>query len=77
MLKTEDIRMRVPYIVVYNGSYFMYGTVGEERFERSLYVYRSTDLKTWEQPKTIFTLGEDTWAEGELWAPEVHLYRGK
>ena len=77
MLKTADIRIRDPYIVVYEDAYYMFGTVGEERFERSLYVYRSTDLSDWEEPKVIYTLPEDGWAEGELWAPEVHLYHGR
>ena len=77
MLKTADIRIRDPYVVVYEGAYYMYGTVGDEQTERSLYVFRSSDLVNWEAPKTVYTLPQDGWAEGQLWAPEVHLYKGR
>lgn len=77
MLKTEDIRIRDPYIVAYDGSYYMYGTIGETKNERSLYVFRGQDLLCWEEPKKIFTLDENSWGLGELWAPEVHFYKGK
>lgn len=77
MLKTEDIRIRDPYIVPYDGVYYMYGTNADWERENVLYVYSSTDLSNWEGPKEIFSLAPDTWAKGELWAPEVHIYKGK
>lgn len=77
MLKTEDIRIRDPYILPYDGIYYMYGTNADWEKEDVLYVYRSTDLKNWEERKEIFSLPTDTWAKGELWAPEVHIYKDK
>lgn len=77
MLKTQDIRIRDPYVVTYNGMYYMYGTIGEDRGEKNLYVFRSTNLSDWEEGKVIFTLSEDSWGLQELWAPEVHIYKGK
>ena len=38
MIQLSDIRMRDPYVVTYEGKYYLYGTIGEERGEKSLYV---------------------------------------
>lgn len=77
MLKTQDIRIRDPYVVAANGHYYLYGTVEKQPDDLSLYVFRSTDMENWEEPKVIFSIDQITWAEKELWAPEVHLYKGK
>lgn len=77
MCRTEDIRIRDPYILPYNGMYYMYGTSANWVDEDVSYVYRSSDLKNWEGPTEVFRLFPDTWAKGELWAPEVHMYKGK
>ena len=78
MLKTSQIHIRDPFIVTYNEMYYMYGT--HDMFDTDgdcLYVYHSKDLSNWEEPKLIFTLPENFWAGGPLWAPEVHCYSGK
>ena len=77
MIKRENLRIRDPYVVAHNKTYYMYGTIGEDKNEKNLYVFRSKDLENWEEGKVIFTLSPDSWAESELWAPEVHLYKGK
>ncbi len=77
MIKTTDITMRDPFILPYDGVYYLYGTVGADRGETSLYVYRSSDMENWEEPVTIFTLTPDFWGVQDLWAPEVHVYRSK
>ena len=77
MPKIADIRIRDPYIVAHEGIYYLYGTVGEEKGEKNLYTFLSTDLENWSDPKRIFTLSEDSWGLKELWAPEVHRYKGK
>ena len=73
MYTTEEIRVRDPYIVVYDNNYYMY----KSDDEKSIIVYRSTDLKLWEEPQTAYTLSENSWGYKDLWAPEVHLYNGK
>jgi len=73
MLKTSEIRVRDPYIVVYEGKYYMYKSADND----SIVVFKSTDLENWEEPVTVYTLSPDSWADKELWAPEVHLYNGK
>ena len=72
----NDIRIRDPFVLAYEGYYYLYGTVGEPK-ARELYVFRSRDLESWEDPAVIYTLSESSWAAGELWAPEVHIYRGR
>ena len=79
MLKTEDIRVRDPYIVAHEGKYYLYSStvINDKMSDRAVYVYVSRDCRTWEEPKAIFTLPDDFWADCQLWASEVHLYRGK
>ena len=77
MLKLSEIRMRDPYILPYNGVYYLYGRVTHAPEERYLYVYRSTDLENWEEPVPVFTIEEDSWYSTEMWAPEVHIYKSK
>ena len=76
MKKTEEIRIRDPFVLADDGQYYLYGTIGEPK-ARELYVHKGSDLATWDEPSVIYTLAEDSWAAGELWAPEVHEYRGK
>lgn len=77
MLKTEEIRIRDPYIVAHKGIYYMYGTPCMGDYENTLYVYTSTDLCNWNDEKVIFTLSPDSWGKAELWAPEVHIYKDR
>lgn len=37
----------------------------------------SQDLETWKGPYPIFEIGPDFWAQGSIWAPEMHRYRGR
>lgn len=76
MKKTTEIRIRDPFILAADGYYYLYGTIGEPK-ARELYVHKSRDLENWEEPTVIYTLSDDSWAEGQLWAPEVHEYKGK
>lgn len=77
MIQLSELRIRDPYIVPYEGVYYLYGTIGEERNEQSLYTYRSTDMVNWEGPFTIFTITPEFWGTTDLWAPEVHYYNSK
>lgn len=73
MYKTEEIRVRDPYVVVKDGVYYMYRSVDES----VIVVHKSRDLALWEEAVTVCTLTEDSWGTKDLWAPEVHLYKGK
>ena len=73
MIDRKDIRVRDPYIVVYNDKYYMYVTTGE----KSLSYYYSTDLDNWELGGVCFEIPEDSWAFKDVWAAEVHKYNDK
>lgn len=78
-LKSEDIRIRDPFIVPYEGKYYMYGTDGENAFGGNMdhfYVYMSEDLENWAGPFTIYEKTDDFWADAQYWAPEVYVIDG-
>ena len=72
-MKRTDIRVRDPFIVLENGIYYMYATTGE----RTLSCYYSKDLVNWEEGKVVFEIPENFWAYKDVWAGEVHRYKGK
>ncbi len=72
MYNTDQIWIRDPYIVVYGDEYYMY-----KSYDNSIVVHKSKNLKTWEEATVVYTLSEDSWGYKDLWAPEVHLYKGK
>ncbi len=71
-MKTEDIRLRDPFIFAEDGKYYLYGT--ETKSQRCFKVYESEDLENWTDGKIIFEKTEDFWAEKWYWAPELHKY---
>jgi hypothetical protein len=56
-------------------TYYIVGPGG-----RGVRCYTSKDLKTWEGPQMIYTAPPDVWGTipiVSIWAPEMHIYRGK
>ena len=52
-MKLTDINIRDPYIMPYDGKYYLYGTRSETAFVGQAYgfdVYVSDDLENWEGP---------------------------
>jgi len=83
-MKTNEINIRDPYVLTYEGRYYMYGTrvgiVSEiEPFGKQLGfdVYVSEDLENWSEPKAVFENSDEFWGEKQFWAPEVHQYQEK
>jgi GH43 family beta-xylosidase len=72
-MKRRDIRIRDPFILYENGVYYMYTSSGE----RTLSYYRSADLENWEEGGVSFEIPKDFWAYKDVWAGEVHKYKGK
>lgn len=72
-MKRIDIRIRDPFILYEDGIYYMYATSGE----KTLSCYRSEDLENWEDSKVVFEIPQDFWAYKDVWAGEVHQYKGK
>jgi beta-xylosidase len=40
-------------------------------------VYKSRDLRNWEQPKAVFLIPPTAFGQRGAWAPEVHEYKGR
>ncbi|MBQ2881845.1 MAG: family 43 glycosylhydrolase, partial [Clostridia bacterium] len=77
-MKTSEINIRDPFILVYDNKYFLYGSGRRNGSNlRGFDVVTSTDLENWSEHKTIFEQNENFWADRDYWAPEVHEYKGK
>ncbi|MBQ4050585.1 MAG: family 43 glycosylhydrolase [Oscillospiraceae bacterium] len=74
-MKTNEINIRDPFVLPFEGKYYMYGTRGWNCTGFDAYV--SEDLENWEKIPSVFEKPEDFWATENYWAPEVHYYNGK
>ena len=72
-MKRQDLRIRDPFIVTDGGKYYLFGTGERTR----LYVYESDDMENWQKGGLAFEIDENSWAEVDTWAAEVHKYGGK
>ena len=78
-----DIYIRDPYILTdtKTNTYYMYRSAGSKNQKGEsvggVEVFKSKDLKSWEGPYRVFTVPENNWITGSVWAPEVHAYNGK
>ncbi|MBO5279873.1 MAG: family 43 glycosylhydrolase [Clostridia bacterium] len=70
-MKRSEIRVRDPYIVCDEGTYYLYVTTGDT----TLSYYVSCDLENWEYGGVAFEIPEDFWAYKDVWAGEIHKYR--
>lgn len=77
-MRIEEINIRDPFVLVYNSTYYMYGTRGETCWGEAtgFDCYRSNDLVNWSEPIEVFHKPEDFWADMNCWAPEVYEYQG-
>lgn len=76
----KQINIRDPFILVYDGTYYMYGTRGETAFSREAFgfdVYVSQDLETWQGPIEVFRRPEGFFSRKSYWAPEVYHRNGR
>ena len=78
-MKLHEINIRDPFVLPYQGKYYMYGTRGPTCWGEcdGFDVYISEDLVNWSDPIEVFHKPEGFWADRNYWAPEVHLYKGK
>lgn len=77
-MKTNEINIRDPFVLPYEGKYYMYGTRGASCWGEcdGFDVYVSEDLINWSEPIEAFHKPEGFWADRNYWAPEVHYYNG-
>lgn len=78
MLRTDQINIRDPFVLVHNGMYYLYGTRGETCWGPAdgFDVYTGRDLVSWEGPFVCFRNDGSFWADRNYWAPEVHFRQG-
>lgn len=77
MMKTKEINIRDPYIMVHQGTYYMYGTRSATCWELAdgFDCYVSQNLEDWEGPFEIFHRPEGFFADRNYWAPECYFYK--
>ncbi len=76
----SDLRIRDPFIVPDEATqtYYLVASLPAGNAGRpAVGLYASTDLKTWTGPTIVFETPADFWAQGPIWAPELHRYKGK
>ncbi len=73
-----EINIRDPFVLVRDGTYYLYGTRAENFGVKTggFDVYTSADLQTWSDPIPCFDSARYGMNRGVNWAPEVHEYRG-
>ncbi|MCD8216832.1 MAG: glycoside hydrolase family 43 protein [Clostridiales bacterium] len=76
-MKRQDINIRDPYIMPYEGRYYLYGTRSETTWgpAEGFDCYVSENLEDWEGPFEIFHRPHDFFADRAFWAPECVYYR--
>lgn len=80
MLTKNEIRIRDPFILTVEDSYFLYGTTDQNVWEGrgvGFDAYRSNDLENWEGPFPVFRPADDFWGDQQFWAPEVYDYQNQ
>lgn len=77
-MRTNEIHIRDPFVLVEGGKYYMYGTRGATAWGKAsgFDVFVSTDLENWDGPHACFENDGSFWATRDYWAPEVHAYNG-
>lgn len=77
-VKVEQVNIRDPYVVLFEGKYYLYGTRSATCWgvADGFDCYVSSDLKEWEGPIEIFHRPEGFFADQNYWAPECVYYRG-
>lgn len=77
-MKREEIPIRDPFVFVEDGVYYLLGTTTDDPWGKgsNFTLYISTDLKYFDKKCLMITDGSlDSYTN--LWAPELHKYRGK
>ena len=77
-MKLSEIPIRDPFILPYDGVYYLFGTNGDFSQNGCGFVCRTShDLVEWSDAQICFTPPKGFWADAQFWAPEVHEYNGK
>jgi xylan 1,4-beta-xylosidase len=76
----QNIYLADPTILLHQGTYYLYGTVGGNA-DNGFLVYTSRDMKFWEASKDVNNgyalLKGDVYGTAGFWAPQVFVYKNK
>lgn len=77
-MKTNEVNIRDPFVLVHEGKYYLYGTRSATCWGPAdgFDCYVSADLENWEGPIEIFRRPEGFFADREYWAPECVFHNG-
>ncbi len=72
----DSINIRDPFVLLFDGHYYMYGTRGQTTWGLAdgFDCYVSDDLTQWSEPIEVFHNSGDFWADRCYWAPECYFY---
>lgn len=73
-IKRENLQVRDPFVLAYEGKYYMYGTCLSQGEGYGCVV--SEDLENWSEKIQIFSPDENFDGYADFWAPECHYYKG-
>lgn len=75
-MKRGEINIRDPFVLVWDGAYYLYGTRGPTCWGPAdgFDVYVSRDLAEWDGPFVCFQNDGSFWADRNYWAPEVYRW---
>lgn len=73
-MKRSQLHVRDPYILTYDGKYYMYGTCLSNGNGYGCSV--SENLDDWSNPIQVYTPAEGSDEIADFWAPECHYYEG-
>jgi hypothetical protein len=83
-MQFSEFYLHDPFILPHKatGTYYLYNGAGPRQLggkRAGVVTYKSKDLLHWDGPYPVFEIPDGLWADpGEgVWAPEVHLYRGR
>lgn len=78
-MKTGELNIRDPYVLLHEGNYYLYGTRSATCWGPAdgFDCYKSEDLENWEGPFEVFRRPENFFADRNYWAPECYAYEGK
>ena len=83
-MEFRDFFVHDPFILAHQETktYYLYNAAGARQLggqRGGVVAYKSKDLLHWDGPYPVFEVPDGLWADPRegVWAPEVHLYRGK
>ena len=78
-MKTQEINIRDPFVLLHEDTYYLYGTRSSTCWSEAdgFDCYTSNDLAEWDGPFEVFHRPEGFFADRNYWAPECYFHEGK